>query len=182
MNTNQLIKRCIKKNNKARETLYNTYKDVLFMTCMKYARSQEEAEDLLHDAFIAIFEKIKTYKGVGSFEGWMKRIAINKSINRYKRRTVFELAINEQADIKEEVLITDDALPTSLDTILSCIQLLPDQYRLVFSLYELDQHTHKEISQMLSISEGTSKSNLHRAKVLLKEKLTSLNQGVSPNN
>ena len=83
MNVDQLIHKCIKKDRKAQETLYNTYRRKLFPVCLKYCRSRSEAEDHLHDVFIEIFDKIRTYSRKGSFEGWMKRIAINKAIDKY---------------------------------------------------------------------------------------------------
>jgi RNA polymerase sigma factor (sigma-70 family) len=166
----ELIAACKKNNREAQSLLYLSYKDTLFVQCLKYSKSSEEAEDNLHDAFIAIFSSIKTYKNIGSFEGWMKRITINKTIDRYKKRkstTTTEIIDDLLEDTQVEETIT---IP--FDTVLEKIQQLPDQYRLVFSLYELDGYSHKEISKMLSISEGTSKSNLHRAKIILKKQLS----------
>jgi len=128
-----------------------------------------EAEDNLHDTFIEIFSTIKNYKGKGSFEGWMKRIAINKAITKYKK--TYDL-VPIKDNQTEEILIENDSDYYSLDFILSKVQELPNQYRLVFNLYELDDYSHKEIAQMLDITESTSKSNLYRAKIILKEKLT----------
>jgi len=128
-----------------------------------------EAEDNLHDTFIEIFSTIKNYKGKGSFEGWMKRIAINKAITKYKK--TYDL-VPIKDNQTEEILIENDSDDYSLDFILSKVQELPNQYRLVFNLYELDDYSHKEIAQMLDITESTSKSNLYRAKIILKEKLT----------
>ncbi len=174
MDTQQLITGCINKNAKAREALYMLYKGKLFSVCLKYCRSYTEAEDHLHDIFIEIFDKIKTYRGHGSFEGWMKRIAINKAIDRYKKVTNFELADYKLAGLTEEVYLNEDHLPLSFESLMNLIHELPPQYRIIFSLYELDNYTHKEIAKMLSISIGTSKSNLHRAKIILKKKVTDL--------
>lgn len=172
MSTENLIKDCIKQNRQAQKELYELYKKTLFVLCLKYCQNEAEAEDNLHDSFIEIFTNIKNYKGIGSFEGWMKRITINKAINSYKK-SFYVLPIKE--DYVQEITIEEHEFDFSLDYILSLVQELPHQYRLVFCLYELDDYSHKEIANMLSISESTSKSNLHRAKVILKEKITTKN-------
>ncbi|MGB5818351.1 MAG: sigma-70 family RNA polymerase sigma factor [Saonia sp.] len=174
MDTDVLISGCIKKKPEAREALYKLYRNKLFSVCLKYCRSYSEAEDHLHDIFIEIFEKIKTYKGKGSFEGWMKRITINKAIDRYKRETNFELSDYKMAGLSEEIYLDEDNLPLSFETLMTLIQKLPTQYRIIFNLYELDDYPHKEIAKMLSISISTSKSNLHRAKIILKKQITEL--------
>jgi RNA polymerase sigma factor (sigma-70 family) len=168
LNLEKIIKGCINYNTGAQEELYRLYKDMLFVLCCKYCRNEAEAEDNLHNAFIEIFTGISNYKNNGSFEGWMKRITINKAIDSYKKSAQL-VPIKE--DVQGETDVTDAEMELPLDYILSLVQQLPDQYRMVFSLYELDDYTHKEISDMLSISESTSKSNLHRAKMILKEKI-----------
>lgn len=172
MNLDQLIKGCVKQNRKSQEELYNLYYKILFVTSLKYCPNDAEAEDNLHDAFIEIFTNIKNFKGSGSFEGWMKRITINKAISRY-RDSSFLTPIKD--DVSQDVFVDETEIDFSLDYMLSLIQELPHQYRLVFNLYELDEYSHKEIAAMLFISESTSKSNLHRAKLILKEKITSKN-------
>ncbi|RKS25804.1 RNA polymerase sigma-70 factor (ECF subfamily) [Flavobacterium endophyticum] len=171
MNLESLIKDCIRQKSKAQEELYNRYKDILFVLSLKYCSNEAEAEDNLHNAFIEIFTNIKKYNGSGSFEGWIKRITINKAIDSYKK----SYQMVPIKDDFQDTLIEEKEIDFSLDTILSLIQELPTQYRLVFSLYELDDYSHKEIAQMLEISENTSKSNLHRAKTILKEKIKQKN-------
>lgn len=168
MNLNELIKGCIRQNTKAQETLYHLYKNSLFVLSLKYCSNEAEAEDNLHNAFIEIFTNIQNYNGKGSFEGWIKRITINKAIDSYKKN--YHL-VALQEDAIEDTEIDEQELDFSIDYILKLIQELPNQYRLVFCLYELDDYSHQEIAKMLSISEGTSKSNLHRAKIILKEKM-----------
>jgi len=169
LNTEKLIKECIRRNPKAQEELYLLYKDALFLLCLKYCRNEAEAEDNLHNSFIEIFTSIDKYKNTGSFEGWMKRITINKAIDTYKK-TIQLVPVKD--DLPDDTSVTDNEMNISADVILALIQKLPDQYRLVFSLYELDDYSHKEIATILSISENTSKSNLHRAKAILKDKIT----------
>lgn len=170
MNLEEIIKSCIKQNRRAQEELYQLYNKILFALCLKYCTDKTEAEDVLHDTFIEIFTNIKNYKGKGSFEGWMKRIAINKAISRFKSGLKTQPIEGMIYPIVEtEIEVFDDEI--ALDTLLELIQNLPSQYRMVFNLYELDDYSHKEISEMLGISEGTSKSNLHKAKVILKNKI-----------
>jgi len=164
----QLIKKCKKKNAKAQEKLYQLFSSKLFSICLKYSNDYPSAEDTLQDAFITIFEKITQYKHKGSFEGWMKRITINTALQKYRKQKVFKIIHEEQL---EEIEVEIDEEEISLDFLLQTIQQLPDRYRLVFNLYVLDGYSHKEIATMLDISIGTSKSNLARARNLLKTKL-----------
>ncbi|OED44863.1 RNA polymerase subunit sigma-70 [Flavobacteriaceae bacterium (ex Bugula neritina AB1)] len=170
MSLDQLIKKCKKQDAKAQEQLYRLYGSKLFSICLKYSDNYANAEDTLQDAFITIFAKISQYKGQGSFEGWMKRITINTALQKYRKQKVFEI-VNEEQIEAVEIEIDEDNV--SLDYLLQIIQQLPDRYRLVFNLYVLDGYSHKEIAEMLDISVGTSKSNLARARYILKEKIES---------
>lgn len=170
MNLEELINACKKNDREAQNLLYHSYKDILFLQSLKYSKSSEEAEDNLHDAFVTIFTSIKKYRNEGSFEGWMKRIVINKAIDNFKKYKN-KISLEDREDITEDSLVEEDTFNIPFDRVLEMIRQLPDQYRLVFNLYQLDGYSHKEISKMLSISEGTSKSNLHRAKVILKKQL-----------
>ncbi len=164
----QLIKKCKKKNAPAQEQLYRMFSSKLFSICLKYSNDYPSAEDTLQDAFITIFEKITQYKHQGSFEGWIKRITINTALQKYRKQKVFDI-INEEQIEETEVEVNEEEI--SLDYLLQIIQQLPDRYRLVFNLYVLDGYSHKEIAEMLHISTGTSKSNLARARNILKTKL-----------
>lgn len=115
-----------------------------------------------------IFKKMPQYKNKGSFEGWLKRIVINTALQKYRKQTVFEL-IREDHLKEPEIEIDEDTV--SVDFLLEIIQQLPDRYRQVFNLYVLDGFSHKEIAEIMHISTGTSKSNLARARVILKEKI-----------
>jgi len=174
LSLDQLIYNCQKNDTKAQSELYELFSSKLFSICLKYSRNYAEAEDNLQDSFITIFKKIKQYKNKGSFEGWLKRITINTALQRYRKQKVFDI-VNEDAIEDEEVDIDENDV--SLEFLLSCIQELPDRYRLVFNLYVLDGYSHKEISEMLEINLGTSKSNLARARMILKEKITTYTSG-----
>ena len=171
MSTEELIKRCQDNDRQAQEVLYRRYSSILFGMCLKYAPNSMEAEDNLQDAFITIFQRIGQYQGKGSFEGWMKRIAINTVLQKYRQKRLYDLPAD---DLMEEELNDDfdqDSASLPLPFLLSIIQELPERYRLVFNLYVLDGHTHKEIGDLLGISDGTSKSNLARARQLLQQKI-----------
>lgn len=164
----QLIHKCCKNDTKAQAELYQLFSAKLFSVCLKYCKNHAEAEDNLQDAFVTIFNKISQYKHKGSFEGWLKRITINTALQRYRNQSVFEII--DDTNIEDvEVTIEEDDI--SLEFLLKIIQELPDRYRLVFNLYVLDDYSHKEISKMLEITTGTSKSNLARARKILKDKI-----------
>ena len=169
MSLDQLIKNCINKNAQAQSQLYKQFASKLFSLCLKYSKNYAEAEDNLHDAFITIYNKIDQYNNKGSFEGWLKRIAINTALQRYREDVGVYDIVNEGNIEDVSVDINDDNV--SIDFLLKIIQELPDRYRLVFNLYVLDGYSHVEISELINISTGTSKSNLARARMILKEKI-----------
>ncbi|NJW52031.1 RNA polymerase sigma factor [Salinimicrobium oceani] len=170
MSIKQLIQKCKKQDIKAQEQLYKMFVHRLFPVCLKYSATYQQAEDNLQDAFLMIFKSMPQYKNKGSFEGWMKRIVINTALQKYRKQTVFEI-IREDHFKEPEIEIDEDEV--SVDYLLEIIQQLPDRYRQVFNLYVLDGFSHKEIAEIMNISTGTSKSNLARARVILKEKLES---------
>jgi RNA polymerase sigma-70 factor (ECF subfamily) len=171
LNIKKLIHKCQKKELKAQKVLYELYSSKLFSLSLKYSKNYAEAQDNLQDAFIKIYENIHQYKHKGSFEGWMKRITINTALKRYRNQKVFSLNYEEniiqpENDFDEQVI--------SLQTLLKCIQELPNRYRMVFNLYVLDGHSHREIANMMEISEGTSKSNLARGRQILRDKINEI--------
>lgn len=172
MELKNLIKRCKENDLASQKLLYEMFANVLFSISLKYSRNYAEAEDNLQDAFIKIFDNIHQFQNKGSFEGWLKRITINICLQRYRNQKVFEL-VNEDALRAEEAYVEDQTY--SLQFLLDCIQSLPDRYRMVFNLYTLDGFSHKEIAVKLQITEGTSKSNLSRAKEILRKKITETN-------
>ncbi|APD06167.1 ECF RNA polymerase sigma factor SigW [Flavobacteriaceae bacterium UJ101] len=170
INIERLIQKCCQQDLAAQSQLYQLFADKLFVVCLKYSQNYQDAEDTLQDSFLTIFNKIHQYKNKGSFEGWLKRITINTALQKYRKKTPFQIIkdneINEQND-----LLTFETQHLDINYLLKIIQELPNQYRLVFNLYVLDNFSHKEIAQMLQISEGTSKSNLSRARMILKQRI-----------
>lgn len=168
MGLEELIKNCQRDNIKAQEQLYRLLAPKLFSVCLKYSRNYEDAQDNLQDGFLLIFRKIAQYQFKGSFEGWAKRVMINNVLQRYRTEGIFEI-VSENFPEEAEVEIESDDV--SMDFLMSIIQALPDRYRMVFNLYVIDGYSHKEIAEMLGITDGTSKSNLARARMILKEKI-----------
>ncbi len=173
-----ILKECKKNNPKAQAALYKMFAPKLYAVAFKYSPNKQEAEDNLHDGFLTILKKIDQFKNKGSFEGWMKRIVTNTVLQKYRKTTIFPLISEE---IQEEVTLDIDEENIDLNLLLHTIQQLPNRYRLVFNLYVLDGYSHKEIASLLGISEGTSKSNLSRAKAILKTRLEN-NEQLNLNN
>lgn len=176
MQHKEIVTQCIKGNRKAQEQLYRIYGDKLYSVCLRYSRNRAEAEDNLQDSFIRIFEKIGQYNFKGSLEGWMRRVTLNTVLQKYRKDGVIDLVSTQEIATPAEVALEEEQI--GLDYLLKIIQELPDQYRITFSLYVLDGYSHKEIAALLKISEGTSKSNLARAKAILRKRLNELNKNV----
>ena len=173
MTLDELIIQCKKQDAKAQGELYKRYSGILFSICLRYSPNYTEAEDSLQDSFLTIFKKVDQFKGKGSFEGWMKRITVNTVLQKYRKQRVFDIAREDQIADEIDVDVKDEGIP--LDFLLKIIQELPDRYRLVFTMYVMDDYAHKEIAEMLGISDGTSKSNLARARMILKTKIEDYN-------
>lgn len=170
MGLEKLILDCQKNDPKAQEQLYKLFSAKFFGVCLKYSSNYADAEDNLQDGFLILFAKISQFGFKGSFEGWAQRIMINNALQKFKNVRYLEVITDDiTQEIIEELDIDDDNI--SMDFLLCCIQELPERYRLVFNLYVLDEYSHKEIAEMLNITTGTTKSNLARARMILKEKI-----------
>ena len=150
------------------EELYRRFSPRMYGVCMRYAGNAEEAEDILQEGFIKVFKKLGSFRSEGSFEGWIRRIFVNTAIEHFRRKT-YQQPITDQHEntVEGKYLSVLDNLGEK--DILKLIQDLSPGYRTVFNLYVVEGYTHKEIGDMLGISEGTSKSQLSRAKVILQE-------------
>jgi len=161
-----LISGCISGRADYQKILFHKYAPTMFAVCLRYAPDYHQAEDFLQEGFIKVFNKLHQYANKGSFEGWLRTIFVNNSIEALrKNKKWYELFPNE----KSPQLITNTNILDHLATqeLLQCIQKLPDGYRTIFNLYVIEGFSHKEISKMLAISEGTSKSQLSRARTAL---------------
>lgn len=172
----KIIEGCLKGKRSAYYQLYSQYSKVMLGICLRYARNTSEAEDILQDGFVKIFQNIHKYSFKGSFEGWMKRIMINTALNhnRNNLKHYFHADIDEIEDytvIDSEVVVDKMEFPLNSDELMVLIQELPNGYRTVFNLYVFEGYAHKEIAEMLEISENTSKSQLSKARKYLKNKI-----------
>ena len=172
-----LLHECKNNNTQAQEQLYKLLAPKLFAVSLKYSRSYEEAQDNLQESFLIIFDKLEQFNGNGSFEGWAKRLVVNYVLQQYRKQGLFLELVSDNIPNVEDVEIDDESV--TMEFLLQIIQELPDRYRLVFNLYVVDGYSHKEIAEMLEITDGTSKSNLARAKMILKEKIQNYNTGFS---
>lgn len=167
-----IVKGCLKNNKADQYQFYSHFSQKMYGVCLRYAGSYDEAQDILQEGFIKVFEKLDTFKWKGSLEGWIKRIMIYTAIEKYRER-IYHLSvddINENGGYSE-----DNSGPEnlSLSELLNLIQQLPDQYRLVFNLSVLEGMSHKEVGELLGISESTSRSNLARARSILQKWIVS---------
>ena len=161
---------CIDGNRRMQEELYRRFSPRMYAVCLRYAGSSEEAEDILQEGFIKIFKKLDSFRSEGSFEGWVRRIFVNTAIEQFRRkRYLLPVTEKEENTIEGKYISVLDELAEQ--DILSLVQELSPGYRTVFNMYVVEGYTHKEIADMLGISEGTSKSQLSRAKVILQEML-----------
>ena len=169
MNELQLIEGCRKGERRAQKELYDAYSRKMMGVCLRYVNDRETARDLLQDGFIKIFTSIGQYTGKGSFEGWMKRIMINTAMEKFRKNSPLQIVeelpeIEDNEDIDEEVSIPEEVLA-------DFVNQLPERYKMVFNLYVIEEMSHKDIAALLGINEGTSKSNLARAREILKRKV-----------
>ncbi len=165
-----LIKECLEQKQSAQTELYTSFSGKMFGVCLRYAKNRMDAEDLLHEGFLKVLTNLKKYRGEGSFEGWMRRIMINTSINFYRTKTSnFMVHIDEVFDL--EISDVDAVSRMSEKELVSHIQELPDGYRMIFNMYVVEGYKHKDIAEILNISESTSKTQLLKAKKSLQQKL-----------
>jgi RNA polymerase sigma-70 factor (ECF subfamily) len=163
-----LIQGCLQGDRHMQEELYRRYAPKMYAVCLRYAGNAMEAEDILQEGFIKIFKKLSSFRGDGSFEGWIRRIFVNTSIEHFRRKNYLQpVTEKEENTIEGKYLSVLDTLAER--DILDLIQQLSPGYRTVFNMYVIEGYTHKEIGEMLGISEGTSKSQLSRAKVILQD-------------
>ncbi|MCT3700120.1 RNA polymerase sigma factor [Elizabethkingia anophelis] len=171
----EIIERCQKSDRKAQELLYRRYSNILFSICLRYSNSYENAQDVFQEGFILIFKKITQYSFSGSFEGWIKRVMVNLNLEKYRQKEIWLTEIEENMPlIDEEDTDLNDFQNINYQDLIQYVQNLPTQYRQVFNLYVFEEYTHNEIAENLKISPGTSKSNLSRAREILRKELLKL--------
>ena len=170
MNDSDLIKGSIAGDSKIQEALYQKYAPKMYAVCLRYAGNNDDAQDLLQEGSIKVFRNLEKYRHEGSFEGWMRRIFVNTSIEQYRRKVhLNSISEQEERGIEDASVSVLDQLAER--DIIQLVQELSPGYRAVFNLYVIEGYSHKEIGELLSISEGTSKSQLARAKSILQKKV-----------
>ena len=170
-NYSEIIKACLKGNRLAQNRLYQIFADKMYGVCLRYANNEDEAKDILQDGFIKVFTNLKQFNNKGSFEGWIRRIVVNTALEKFRdKKQMFAVSMEAEYDPNNNHY--DHILSElSAKDLLKLIQELSPQYKLVFNLYAIEGYSHKEICDILDIKEGTSKSNLSRAREILKEKV-----------
>lgn len=163
-----LIRGCIEGNRRMQEELYRRFSPRMYAVCLRYAGNAEEAEDILQEGFIKVFKKLDSFRSEGSFEGWVRRIFVNTAIEHFRRKR-YLMPITEKEENTIEGKYTSVLDDLGAKDIMALVQELSPGYRTVFNMYVVEGYTHKEIADMLGISEGTSKSQLSRAKVILQD-------------
>lgn len=174
MNEQQLIKGCRKGDRNAQKELYDAYSRKMMGVCLRYVNDRETARDLLQDGFVKVFTCIDSYTGSGSFEGWMRRIFVNCALEYLRKADV----LREAADLDNtpELVQPDSSAVSDMSAaeLMQMIRELPAGFRTVFNLFAIEGYSHKEISEMLSITESTSRSQFTRARQLLQRKINAL--------
>jgi RNA polymerase sigma-70 factor (ECF subfamily) len=165
----KVIAGCAKGDRQCQRTVYEMFYGKMMGVCLRYTNNKEEARDLLHDGFIKVFENINKFNYSGSFEGWIRRIMVNTTIDHFrKNKNIFVKDIDDFSNIATEEPDIDVLSQLRTEDIMKTVQTLSPAYRMVFSLYVIEGYSHKEVAEELGISVGTSKSNLAKAKHNLK--------------
>lgn len=168
-----LLDRCRKGEASAQRQLYEKFSPLLLGVCRRYTKNLEDAEEVLSNTFIKIFTHLHTFDDRGSFEGWMRRIAVREALNfiRYEKNVFVEMKDTHRLDFGHSDLDSDH----STEELMALIDKLPVGYKTVFNLYAIEGFSHKEIADMLEITENTSRSQLHKARGFLQEQLEEKN-------
>lgn len=174
-----LIKGCLAGERASQARLYNLYARKMMGVCLWYARNKEEAEEILQDGFMRVFTYIHKYAGTGSFEGWIRKIMVNAALFKYRSKSHLRPIVEFNADSHDAS--ESNSIIELLDAkeLVNLVQTLSPAYRMVFNLYVLEGMKHREIAELLGISEGTSKSNLADARAVLKKTLKGKNKTVA---
>lgn len=171
---NEVINQCIKKEKKGQELFFKHFYGKMLVVCSRYARDKDEAQDILQDAFMKVFDNLQKYEVTGSIEGWVRRIFVNTAIDHY-RKNKNKFNIEEESRIEDKdsyynELDENDSIYSKIKPtdIMSAMEELSPAYKMVFNLYAIENYTHQEVAEILSINIGTSKSNYAKAKAKIR--------------
>lgn len=172
-NQEDIIKGCANGKRQAQNDLYKYFAGKMFGVCLRYAKDATEAEDILQDGFIKVFQHIGSFKNNGSLEGWVRRIMVNTALERFRKKNTLYF-VGEVFETGKHVRYDETDSHFAVDELMELVKKLPAGYKVVFNLFAIEGYSHREISEQLGISEGTSKSQLARARAVLKEEVTKL--------
>lgn len=164
-----ILDRCRNGEQKAYYEIYKLYSKAMFNICFRIVGSQEMAEDVLQEAFVNAFQNLKSFQGKSSFGAWLKRIVVNKAISYLRKNQLEMVMMEDNMEVADAEGINEDELVLKIESVREAVQRLPNGFRVVFSLYLLEGYDHKEIAEILEISESTSKTQYSRAKKKLKD-------------
>ncbi len=165
-----ILTACINGDRGGQEKLYRLVAPRMYSLCLRYAGNEDDAKDIMQDGFIKVFNKIKQFSGKGSLEGWIRKIMVNTALEKFRSKVnLYSLDENLKVSIDQGVDEADQKL--NAEEILTMVRELSPAYRMVFNLYAIEGYSHKEIAGQLGITEGTSKSNLSRARAILQERI-----------
>jgi len=173
-NENKLIQKAIKNNRKAQNVLYELYAPKMLSVCRYYIRDVQFAEEVMLNGFLKVFSNLKKFKKEGSFEGWIRKIMVRESISFIRQQKNIEFAV-EEVDVKSDYSILSNT-KFEAEEIQQLIDALPEGYRIVFNMSIIEGYKHHEIAKILNISEGTSKSQLFKARKMLQQKIKEINK------
>ncbi len=172
----EIINGCVNKNKLFEDLLYNRFASITYAICLRYVADVDDAKDVFQEAFVKVYTQLKNYKNEGSFDGWVKRIFVNSALDycRKNRKISFTSVTENEQYIDETFEEQDVDVPKEI--LLNLIRNLPDGYRVVFNMYAIEKYSHKQIAETLNIEEGTSKSQLFKARKILQTQVKQLLQ------
>ncbi|MCX7551790.1 RNA polymerase sigma factor [Xanthomarina sp. F2636L] len=173
-NESVLIKKAIKNNREAQHVLFEMHAPKMLSVCRYYIKDVQHAEDAMLNGFFKVFKNLKSYKAEGSFEGWIRRIMVRESISFLRQQKHIEFPVEQLIETKEFSIQTDTGLEVA--EIQKLIDNLPEGYKMIFVMYAIEGYKHAEIAELLQISEGTSKSQLYKARKQLQEQINKQNK------
>ena len=172
-NLSRMWEGCLRNERKEQEALYRALAPKMLAVCMRYANDKDEAQDILQEGFIKMFNNVHKYRGDGNLEGWIRRIIVHTAISRYRKRKPMVL-VEDMAENDLDVSASNNANNLEVNDLMKLVQQLPNTYRSVFNLYAIEGYSHQEIGTKLGITELLSRTTLYRARNILKEKLMQL--------
>jgi RNA polymerase sigma factor (sigma-70 family) len=172
----ELVLKCIANERQYQELLYRKYSDQMYSVCLSYNKNQDEACDILQDSFIKVFRKLEQFNFESSLKGWIRRIVVNTALDQYRKQKRHEEKLDSYSKVVISPVIGNVIERINAQDLIALVNELPSRAAIVLKLYAIEGYAHKEIAQKLDISEGTSKSQLHRARTLLKKLLSKNNE------